>query len=471
MNETHQRAKYIIFDLITSAAGWTIFYIFRKLVIEPGKFGYPIPIEFNTRFYISLLIIPLFWVLLYFSLGFYRDVFRRSRLKEFGMSILVNLIGVTVIFFALILDDTIANYRNYYSSFLVLFTVHLTLTYIPRVIITSIAINKIQSGRWGFNTLIIGGNGKACDIYKELVSQKVSAGNKFTGFVNVFNKKHYPMMEWLPHLGSLDEARSLVEKNNIEEVIIAIESEEHKQLEAIINKLEGLDIVIHLIPNLYDILTGKVRMSSLFGTPLVQVSRELMPLWQVTLKRIVDLLFSLLALIISLPITLFLVFAIRITSRGPAIHSHERIGRFGKPFRILKFRSMVSDAEINGPQLSSRDDKRITRVGRFMRRTRLDEIPNFINVIKGEMSIVGPRPERSYFIDQIVKKAPHYIHLQKVKPGITSWGQVKFGYAENVDQMIQRLRYDLIYIENMSLYVDIKIMIYTILTILRGKGV
>lgn len=471
MNKTLQTARYIFFDLFTAAASWTLFYIFRKLIIEPGKFGYSIPIEFSTRFYISLVIIPLFWLVLYFSLGFYRDVFRRSRLKEFGLSILVSLIGVIVIFFTLILDDTIANYRNYYTSFLVLFSIQMTLSYIPRVIITSMTIRKLQRGKWGFNTLIIGGNGKACDIYKELVSQRISAGNRFIGFANVIRKEQYPMEMSLPHLGSLDDVRDLVEKHAIEEVIIAIESEEHKQLEIIINKLEGLDIVVHIIPNLYDILTGRVRMSSLFGTPLIQVSRELMPLWQVTLKRIIDIIFSMLALLISLPVALTLVIAIRISSRGPAIYSHERIGRYGKPFRILKFRSMLPDAEIDGPQLSSRNDKRITRVGRLMRRTRLDEIPNFINVIKGDMSIVGPRPERSYFIDQITKRAPHYVHLHKVKPGITSWGQVKFGYAENVDQMIKRLRYDLIYIENMSLYVDIKIMIYTILTILRGKGV
>jgi lipopolysaccharide/colanic/teichoic acid biosynthesis glycosyltransferase len=132
---------------------------------------------------------------------------------------------------------------------------------------------------------------------------------------------------------------------------------------------------------------------------------------------------------------------------------------------------MYMNAEKNGPELSSKNDDRITPFGRFMRKSRLDEIPNFFNVVKGEMSLVGPRPERKYFIDLIIKKNPHYIHLLKVKPGITSWGQVKYGYAENVDQMIDRLKYDLIYLDNMSVFVDLKILIYTILTIIKRSGI
>jgi len=166
-----------------------------------------------------------------------------------------------------------------------------------------------------------------------------------------------------------------------------------------------------------------------------------------------------------------LVIGVKCTSEGPVIYSHERIGRFGRPFRLYKFRTMVVNAEKNGPELSSRNDSRITSLGKFMRKHRFDEIPNFVNVLKGDMSLVGPRPERKYFIDQIVQKAPEYRQLQKIKPGITSWGQVKFGYAENVDEMIERMRYDLIYVENMSLYVDFKIMIYTLITIIKGQGI
>jgi lipopolysaccharide/colanic/teichoic acid biosynthesis glycosyltransferase len=167
---------------------------------------------------------------------------------------------------------------------------------------------------------------------------------------------------------------------------------------------------------------------------------------------------------------LLLAVAVKLGSKGPVLYCHERIGRYGQPFIIYKFRSMYTDAEKEGPALSSKEDPRITPLGRFLRKVRLDEIPQFYNVLMGDMSIVGPRPERQFFIDQIMQVAPHYKHLQKVRPGITSWGQVKYGYAENIDQMVERLKYDIIYIENMSLGVDIKILIYTTLIVLQGRG-
>jgi lipopolysaccharide/colanic/teichoic acid biosynthesis glycosyltransferase len=131
---------------------------------------------------------------------------------------------------------------------------------------------------------------------------------------------------------------------------------------------------------------------------------------------------------------------------------------------------MFENAETSGPQLSSETDKRITPIGRFMRKTRLDEFPQFFNVLKGDMSLVGPRPERQFYIDQIVEIEPQFMHLTKVRPGITSWGQVKYGYAENVDQMLQRMKFDLLYMKNRTLALDIKIMLYTVLIILKAKG-
>jgi lipopolysaccharide/colanic/teichoic acid biosynthesis glycosyltransferase len=196
-----------------------------------------------------------------------------------------------------------------------------------------------------------------------------------------------------------------------------------------------------------------------------------MPVWQEKVKSIIDRTLSLFALIILSPLMLALSVVIKCSSRGPVFYSQERIGKYGRPFVLYKFRTMNPNAEANGPALSSKNDNRITPVGRFMRKTRLDELPNFYNVLKGDMSLVGPRPERQFFIDQIVKKAPHYLHLQKIKPGITSWGQVKYGYAENVDQMIERLKYDLLYLENMSLLVDFRIILYTLITVVRGRGV
>ena len=471
MNKKPQLARYLISDYLAAVLSWTCFYVFRKAYIEPLKFGYKIPISIDERFYLGLLIIPIFWLTLYYSSGYYRDVFRKSRLSELWQTILNCLFGVIILFFALILDDTIQSYSNYYLSFIALFSFHFILTYIPRLVITTNTTHKIHNRIIGFNTIVIGSNQQAVDTYLEIENQSRSSGNKIIGFVNVNDKPRYLLKKYIPHLGMLDELKNVIYKHNVEEAIIAIDSSEHDKIGRIINKLIDSNVIIKAIPSMYDILTGKVRMNTIFGTPLIQISHQLMPAWQENLKHFIDIVISLLALVVLTPLCIFLIAGIKLTSRGPVFYSHERIGRYGKPFTIYKFRSMYVGAEKNGPELSSRSDDRVTKFGRFMRKHRLDEIPNFYNVLKGEMSLVGPRPERKYFKDRIINKAPHYIHLLKVRPGITSWGQVKFGYAENVDEMIKRLKYDLIYIDNMSLYVDFKIIIYTLITIIKGRGI
>jgi len=409
--------------------------------------------------------------LLHYISGYYREIFRKSRLQEFALTFLVTLIGVTILFFLVILNDIISTYKNYYRLFGVLFFLQFTLTYIPRLVLTSITNYRIHSGKLGFNTVIIGSYDKAVNIYKKLKTFNGKSGYRFIGFLSLKPVKDPPLAAYLPYLGQLKDAGKVFANDmHVEEIILAIEEKEKKEIGYILNRIFTVNAHLQAIPELYDILAGRVRMSSFLGTPLIEITHELMPAWQMVVKTLIDYTSAIFILLLSLPVTVVISLIIKFTSPGPVFFVQERVGRHGKPFNIIKFRTMHKDAEKDGPALSSANDPRITPIGRFLRRTRLDELPNFINVLKGEMSLVGPRPERKYFVDKIFERAPHYIHLQKVKPGITSWGQVKYGYAENVEQMIDRMQFDLIYIENMSLYVDMKILSHTLVTVLKGKG-
>lgn len=470
MNRRFQTIIYILSDFLSASLAWSLFFAYRKIYIEAQMAGGTTVLEFDRKFYIGIILLPALWILAYAFTGAYTNIYRKSRLKEFGQTLYISIIGVLVIFFTLLLDDIIISYKNYYSTFLVLLFLHFFITATSRFIITTITGHKIKTRKMGFKTLLVGSNRKALNLYHELQKAKESQGNLFIGFIHVDHNNGHLLKGILPHLGSVNDLRSIIETMKVEEVIIAIESLEHENIGKIINLLEDTNVIVKIIPDMYDILSGSVKMNAIYGAPLIEISPDLMPVWQQTFKRFIDILVSSVFLIIFSPVFLIIAVVIKITSRGPVFFVQERIGLHGLPFNIYKFRSMYINAENGTPMLASDNDSRITPFGRFMRRVRLDEIPQFYNVLIGDMSLVGPRPERQYFIDQIMPIAPHYRHLHKVRPGITSWGQVKFGYAENVDEMVERLKYDIIYIENISLALDIKILIYTIKTVLQRSG-
>jgi exopolysaccharide biosynthesis polyprenyl glycosylphosphotransferase len=464
-----QKLKYLFWDAVAALMAYTSLYIYRKLVIEKAKFGLS-NLEFTTNYFIGLVALPIFWLTAYYITDFYREIYRRSRLKELIYTFNASLLGSVFIFFTLMLDDSVSNYTDYYRGFLVYFGAHFIYTATFRFLLSSRTAIRIKKGNIYFNTLLLGSNEKAADLYHKIDQRKRKIGHYFVGFASVNNNLSFLLKKNLKHLGQYQDLPQIIAEHQIEEVIIAIESSEHSKLEEIINLLENLKVKIKMIPDTYDIISGKVRMESPGTVPLLEIKHQLMPAWQMALKRSLDFLVSLVVLILLLPLFITVALISKLSDRGPVFYLQERVGQFGEAFNMIKFRSMVVDAEKFGPQLSSEDDERITNWGRVMRKYRLDELPQFINVLKGDMSIVGPRPERQFYIDQIKAQAPHYKHLQKVKPGITSWGMVKFGYAENVEEMVERLKYDIIYIENMSLFSDLKILIYTVLIVLQGRG-
>lgn len=470
MNRKLQGAKYLISDILAAFIAWILFFIFRKTTIENGDFNDINAVFIDSNLYKGLILVPLFWIFLYFCQGTYLNPYRKSRLKELEQTFFISVVGIIIIFFSLLLDDKIQSYQYYYFSFIILLATHFSLTYFPRLIITTIAARKIHNKIIGFPTIIIGNNSRAIKLYNDIENQKLSSGNKILGYVNLDNKNN-GLSKYLPCLGDYKDINQIITDNKIEEIIIAVDKDYENDLHNIITQIEAQNnVLIKISAETKDILLGRVKMSSIFQTPLVLVTNEVLTNWQKVIKRAMDIVFSIIAMIILIPVYLITGAIVYFTSKGPIFYKQERIGYKGKPFYMHKFRSMYMNAENGTPMLSSDNDSRITRFGRFMRKVRLDEIPQFYNVLIGTMSLVGPRPERRYFIEQIVERAPEYKLLLKVKPGITSWGQVKYGYAENVDEMIERLQYDLIYIENLSVATDIKILLYTFIIIFQGRG-
>ena len=418
---------------------------------------------------IGIVVIPSIWLFIYLLSGTYFDLYHKSRLIEINRIFIATLLGGILIslFFFSNDNDQFKYFSKVTARYMLL---HFSILSVFRFILFQQVKKNILNGVVHFKTVIIGGNSNAVKLYQTIQEENNQDGNLCIGFIALQEDQHDELANYLPKLGNLNNLESVIEKNEIEVVIISMDTSEHHLLSDILIRLSHTPLFIKVLPDLYDFISGVVKTTSINAAALINIYPDLMPDWQRVCKRFIDILVSSLAIITLLPFYIFIILRVKLSSAGPVLYKQERIGKYGIPFNILKFRSMFINAEEMGPALSKTDDPRITNWGKFMRKWRIDELPQFFNILRGDMSLVGPRPERSFYINQITATHPHYKYLHKVKPGLTSWGMVQYGYAENLDQMIDRMKYDLLYIENCSLALDIKIMLYTFKVLFQGRG-
>ena len=466
MKKSKQAGKYILSDFISASVAWLLFNILRYEVfaIDEGADSLLDYLQYPGVLG-GQVVIPLFWLVLYYFSGDYNKPFGKSRLTELFSTFITVLIGTVFVFFALLLDDIPRSIDIYYKLFFGMFGLQFFITYIPRLLITQSGMRKIKNREWAMKVLIIGAGGKAVRIAHDLYR----LGYDICGFVSE-DERTPVKADRNQVLGTVEDIPVLMEKENVDEIVLAVESKNNKALLGILYSLYWYKRPIKVLADRFNMLS-KIQLRTIRGIPLVDVTDNNFSPAEQNIKLFLDKVCSVVALLLLSPLFAYIAWRVKKDSPGPVFFRQERIGYLGQPFWMYKFRTMYVNAEENGPSLSSEDDLRVTPFGRIMRKYRLDELPQFWNVLKGDMSLVGPRPERKYFIDEIVKTAPYYYLLHNVRPGITSLGMVKYGYAASVDKMVERMEYDILYYENMSLTLDLTILIYTVKTVITGKGV
>ena len=451
-------------DLMALFLAYAAFYSIR---VMSGLFRVPIVPDF----WLPFISISIFWPLVFFFFGLYRPWHAQSRLDEFVALVKAISVGCFLLFFVIFLDDANAESRS--ASRLVIFLYWgFLIAFIGsgRMVFRSGRRRLLEAGVGLRNAVIVGWNEKGRGLF-DLVAQHPALGYRVIGFVKIDRRSRAGEYKGARCLGVSDDLPKLIEQHSIKDILVALESSDHGKLLEVIARCDGQDVSMKILPDMYDIISGQARTNQLYGFPLIEIMPQIMQPWEESMKRVTDVFVSLFVLVLSSPLWVVISVAIKMDTPGPVVYSQERVGKDGRIFKMHKFRSMRSDAEKDtGPVWAPVNDTRVTTVGRFLRNLRLDEIPQFINVLDGDMSLVGPRPERPYFVEKLSKQIPLYHRRLKVRPGITGWAQIKQGYDRSIEDVKSKVKYDLFYIENMSFRMDIKILLYTFYVMLTGRG-
>lgn len=459
----------IFVDALTINATFILYYALR---VETGWIEYAI----EPEFYLPMLALWIYWLFVFFLHGLYRSWYALSRLDELITIFRATVVGVLVLFFVIVLDDMATDAPTTSRMLIVGYWLLLVgVVSAGRLSLRFVQRRLLIAGIGVRTTIVVGWSDRAFQLC-DMTLRAPALGYKVRGFVTVPSSakgrvraaKEYKS---LPVFGDLSRLEEVIETHGVEEVLVGLESQQHEQLMEVLRACNGRDVGIKIMADLYDIVTGQARVASIFAIPLLDIRPQIMQPWEEAAKRLLDILVSLIILIAGLPAWVLAALFIKLDSPGPVLYLQERVGRNGRTFHIIKFRSMTADAEkSSGPVWAGKNDPRVTKVGRFLRKMHLDEVPQFLNVLVGDMSLVGPRPERPHFVDSLSKEIPLYRRRLKVRPGITGWAQVKHKYDESIDDVKAKVKYDLFYIENASWRFDLKILLNTLYVMLMRKG-
>ncbi|MCW3785619.1 sugar transferase [Plebeiibacterium sediminum] len=461
--------RHLLSDILALILSHLIFigkYTYIKTEVEK-LFSDPFLINLSPVIFLSGIV--LFWLFAFYLAGNYHNLARRSGMQIIGPTLFTSFIVTLLVFYFLIGENCFNIQDVYLQMSIQYFFIVWGFVFVFRMVLIRYFQFQMQNGQVGYYGILIGNSAKALELAKEYYSSLSKSGFRYVGYISEGNDGEDLSM-YMPHLGTLSQLPKIIKAVSFDDALIVLKNNHARTINRVINTLKVKDCFIRLSANLNEVIERKISTTNLEFLPYITIVNNRLPIWQVVLKRVIDVSFSLLVIILFSPLFILLAVLVKFSSPGAIFYRQIRIGKNKKPFMLYKYRSMYVDAEKDGPALSSKNDPRITSLGKYLRKWHLDELPQFFNVIMGDMSLVGPRPERRFFIDQILTQAPHYDQVFSVKPGITSWGMVKFGYAENVEEMIQRLQYDIIYLENRTLVVDLKILLYTFRSIFKGDG-